>query len=654
VGGLGLLLLATAVVATLLVLNVTGGGDRQPRVDGPPPLTPISASPFQNTQPDVAYVGSERCRDCHESQFDTFQLTAHSRSMSVVDPGTEPPDAVFDHALSGRRFHVYRRDGQLFHRESAPQPDGSEHVVADWPLKYLVGSGRFSRTYLVDQEGTLTESPVTWFASLDRWEMSPGYEKKTRPTFDRVILFDCVYCHAGRLDLTGASPERFSIHETAIGCERCHGPGDLHVQRHTSEWQPPAEPASADQRVVGERDGAEPAAGVRAASDGDNTIVHPGRLTRERAEAVCHQCHLQALTRMPLRGRKPGDFRPGLLWQDFYVDFTGSEPDDEMRVVGHVEQLRLSRCYQQSEKLTCITCHDPHDPTPPTERRLQYRMTCLECHEVEACGLPEPQRFEHNGDDCTACHMPSSPTDIPHIAFTHHRIGIHARNARVGDESARAGSQSVQMASSGVHADATPVPQELHPLLPVDQLPELEMDRATGLAYMELFREHKGDLDYQPLRPEAEWRLRKVAARGVLDQPVLYGLAGIAGSAGDYAAARKWAEMAVEVEPPDVATHTAALQLLVDLYIRAGDTTRARQRLVELTTLRRRPRDWFLLGITWQQSGDVEQAIEAFEHARRLDPGETQTYAALVPLYRAVGRDEDALEAAATRRRLEN
>ena len=38
---------------------------------------------------------------------------------------------------------------------------------------------------------------------------------------------------------------------------------------------------------------------------------------------------------------------------------------------------------------------------------------------------PAPAERESLANDCVQCHMPHSPTDIPHLAFTHHRIGIY-------------------------------------------------------------------------------------------------------------------------------------------------------------------------------------------------------------------------------------
>src|SRR5205085_11715982 len=106
-----------------------------------------------------------------------------------------------------------------------------------------------------------------------------------------------------------------------------------------------------------------------------------------------------------------------------------SSRDDQMTVVGHVEQLRLSKCYTD-ERLTCVTCHDPHAGKKPADPVAFYRQKCLDCHQQKGCTIPEPERRKQSAaDDCARCHMPKGDTDVPHVAFTHHRIGKHTKSS---------------------------------------------------------------------------------------------------------------------------------------------------------------------------------------------------------------------------------
>src|SRR5206468_1983426 len=126
-------------------------------------------------------------------------------------------------------------DGRLWHRELLMGTGTADVVLAEYPVKYVVGSGRHSRTYLVEAEGFLVESPVTWYTAKKNWKMSPGYDAPDNPGFERAAGEGCLSCHAGRAEAIGVSLHRMTIHEGAIACERCHGPGSLHTERHAAD-----------------------------------------------------------------------------------------------------------------------------------------------------------------------------------------------------------------------------------------------------------------------------------------------------------------------------------------------------------------------------------------------------------------------------------
>lgn len=71
---------------------------------------------------------------------------------------------------------------------------------------------------------------MTWYADHG-WDLSPGYEVNNSH-FNRPVVSECLFCHANReLHVEGTAnqyqPPIFAGH--AIGCQRVHGPGELHV-----------------------------------------------------------------------------------------------------------------------------------------------------------------------------------------------------------------------------------------------------------------------------------------------------------------------------------------------------------------------------------------------------------------------------------------
>lgn len=187
---------------------------------------------------------------------------------------------------------------------------------------------------------------------------------------------------------------------TAIGCERCHGPGELHVQHRQANDE---------------------------ATGMDDTIVNPRHLEYGLREAVCQQCHLQGEQRVLRRGRDYFDYRPGLPLELFFTDFVKpADQQGDTKFVGTVEQMYASRCFQESTgscKLACTSCHDPHKRPAAEKKAAYFRTRCLSCHTEQACSLPRTVRLERNREDsCLACHMPRTGSDVSHTSITDHRI----------------------------------------------------------------------------------------------------------------------------------------------------------------------------------------------------------------------------------------
>jgi predicted CXXCH cytochrome family protein len=581
--------LIVALALTALAVRWGTKGPVAPPTEDPLSLRALSSSPFLNTTPAARYVGSEACRACHEDRHASFRRSGMGRSMAPVDPAREPPDGALDHAASQRRYQVVRRDGRIWHRELLA---GAEDVLLqEHPVRYVVGSGRHSLTYLVDADGFLVESPVTWYASRKAWAMSPGYDRPNHSGFERAVGESCLVCHAGRAEAVEGSLHRMRIDEPAIGCERCHGPGSLHVERHAG------------------RERAQEAAEV------DYTIVNPRRLPRDRAEAVCQQCHLQASASVIARGRTRGDFRPGLPLEDFRADFRLARPDSAMTVTGHVAQMHQSRCYQGSDRLTCLTCHSPHDEPAPERRAAHYNAVCLDCHPRERCTVDRARRERESPDNnCIHCHMPTAPTEIPHIAFTHHRIGRHDRPAAAAKE----------------HG-----PDEvLEPILSLARHGGLDRQRAFGLGYLQAATQ----------APEEQVRVRfQETALRLLTEAQELGLRDVALKA---ALLRVRFALGLEDGPAEAEAALAdpgltgqdrcdLLFVLANVHVQQGRFEEAIAVLRLLNGLRRHSMQWLLLARCERALGRGAAETRALETAVTINPRLWKVQQHLAEHYRA-------------------
>ncbi len=627
VAGIGVLLAAAVAVLAYRQFVVLGlkRDTASAAADGEtvaPSLPPLE-SPYQNVTAAATYVGSESCQECHADQHASYLETTHSRSLSLADPTREPPDARFEHALSGLTYDVHRDGEQLWHRESLTLDGGQSLTTADRPLKYRVGSGRFARTYLAEIDSFLVESPVTWYASAQAWRMSPGYDGAEHHSFRRNVTDDCLFCHSGRAFTLGGSPSRIKVHEFSIGCERCHGPGSLHVALQRGDGEIAIAPNS-----NAARDRESQAAG--GSVPGDTTIVNPRDLSRDLSEALCQQCHLESLGRSNVQGRTPSDFRPSLRWSDFCVNYDAQSPSGQMTVTGHVQQMHQSRCYQDSSTLTCITCHDMHGRPAPAERVEHYRTACLKCHADQACKLAPAVRQERNANDCAACHMPQSKTDVPHVAFTHHRIGNHTDKPDEPPDW------------------FTAVP--LAPVLDVSHLPEAHRRRNLGLAYWQRYVNSWQDSRLDAYRQQADELLQGAFERGLADEPVCAALSSLAGERGDQVRTELLARAVLASEGARPPERVTALNVLAQSRFGQQQYRQAEEALNELVKLRREPRDWVLLARCRERQNNLVSAIAALEKVREIDARMPETYEVLSELYGAIG-DRQAQQENAVRGR---
>jgi len=555
------------------------------------PLEAVAAvnSPFLNTRSDVQYVGSDACAACHRGQVDSYRHTGMGRSMAAIDLAVEPPDGAFDHSLSGRRYEVVRRNGQMWHRELLLS-DANEIVLAEYPVAWVVGSGRHSRSYFIEAEGFLVESPITWYTSQQAWGMSPGFNRPEQLGFERAAGQGCLVCHAGRSHAVGKSLHRMQVEEASIGCERCHGPGSLHLAAHK-------EPPTGDETEI------------------DHTIVNPAHLSRALSEAICQQCHLRGHATIVGRGHTADDFRPGLLLERFVQNYRLNVPDRPMTVVGHVEQLHLSRCYQNSGTLTCLTCHDPHDEdTSGLRLGARQNAKCATCHQPSAC----PQVKSAEDASCIRCHMPRSDTEIPHLAFTHHRIGIHNQPDAPTDEPER------MPQGSG----------ELAPIGDVSILSTVEQQRSLGLAYLETGNRQADANIGRLFQQKALSLLLEVRDANAHD-----GVLNAALSRLSYDLQTGQAETFAEAALTDSALagqdRCNVLFLLSDAAIRRHRYADALPFAKELVTLRRHPVDWLMLADCERATGDLN--IDALETAVRINPRLTNVHRFLAGHHRQTG-----------------
>lgn len=557
------------------------------------PVGELPATQFENASEQVAFIGSQACGECHTEQSAGRSQTGHSRAFREIIEAEEPPDGSFHHQVSGRSYQVFRRDGQMWHSESLRTKAGTDVLLAEYPIKYLVGSGQLARTYLIEDHGFLAESPISWYASVNAWQLSPGFDYPRPFGFQRSVDERCLVCHVGRVSRQEQKLPEVEIHEQGISCERCHGPGALHA-KHWEHGKP-------------------------TDKDADFTIVHPARLPREEQESICAQCHLESAAFVDVRGRQWHQFRPGHALRYFVAHYRLDSSEDQLKVVGHVEQLRQSRCYQESSTLTCTTCHKSHQAPMTLRQTIEWHCKqCISCHSEPShqklCRLStEERKREGTNDNCVTCHMPRSPTEAPHVASTLHRIGLHKR------------------AIPQAHALTEAVP-----LVPVEDLSYMSLvdrERSLGLAYLVFADSEDGSRFRKIYLARAQGLLERLQAAGLADASVHAALAQLEFEKGDIQAASRSVRLALQDSnrlSPHVRLSTE--RFLAQIYFQRSDFQSAQQILEQVVGQRRVADDWELLGACKKEMGDVSGALAAVERAAQINPDNLVLAWALVEL----------------------
>ncbi|HXJ05843.1 MAG TPA: tetratricopeptide repeat protein [Candidatus Acidoferrum sp.] len=409
---------------------------------------------YLNARAGVAYVGDEACRECHEPQYKEFKKTGMGRSLSIPGPGNWPEftkPVKFTNEKIGRTYSVNVSGGKMYHTETKIDDSGKEVYSEKHEVAFTVGSGDVGRSYLVAKGDALFVSPISYYSRIRGWDLSPGYEEGQFRSFTRPAWNLCVSCHSGMPQPIAGTRNRYDnppFRFLAVACERCHGPGEIHV-RERHENAPLRGPI-------------------------DFSIVNPARLSPQARDDVCNQCHFPGDARVLRPGKTYLDFRPGTPLGNVVSVFSAPVTSNinVVRALSHREQLEMSRCWNGSNgRLGCITCHDPHVQLRGTEAAAYFRRKCLTCHTEESCRASALRRRSTSPpDNCTGCHMPKkSVANIAHSALTDHRI-------------LRVPTQSTPM-SSGIQEYSDNLIYWTKSLQEPDAKPDL---RALALAYYEV------------------------------------------------------------------------------------------------------------------------------------------------------------------------
>jgi tetratricopeptide (TPR) repeat protein len=550
---------------------------------------------------------------------------ARADDARLTESGNPIPDFKTNnriyHAASDRYYTMVERGGALVQRRHQRGFGGKETNVVELAADYVIGSGNHARTFVSRaRDGRLMQLPVSWY--VDRgghWDMSPGYDRPAHLDFRRVIDDGCMSCHNGysrdRLQDNGTGPRFAAALPEGIDCQRCHGPGQRHID------------------AVNDRD-------LDAAR---RAIVNPATLDRERQLDVCLQCHLEPTsTPLPFQIRRyesPAfSYRPGQPLGEAFIYFdhasTGSRDrdyDDKFEIAGAAYRLRKSACFNKSQ-MTCVTCHNPHD-IPRGEKAVQQQVAaCRSCHDTaHARGVPQVA-FAGPRATCVDCHMPKRRAeDAVHVVMTDHFI----QRLRPARDLTAALKEADTVGGRPYRGEVVPYYPAALPSTPENELyvALAQVQQGSNLT-AGIPRLQKAIERYKPERAEFYYELARAYSKtgnhaAVIEwydaalrhdgnfAAALKELAAAAAALGKWDRAADALQRAVAVHPDD----THALADLGNVYLQQHRGDQAMQTLERALALDSNvPRASNTMGLALLATGDPDRAAHYFREAIRIQP----------------------------------
>lgn len=326
--------------------------------------------------------GSEACASCHQDIFDSYSKTVMARASGNAADGLIAGE--FDDRISGVECRVFEESGRVW---MSYQRQGDSEFRGRRQLQYFIGSGVKGRTYVFSVDGYFFETPINWYSQEQKWNMTPAYTEAREVPMNLPLLSSCLNCHASgmgpRISRTRNKYVGAPFQHAGITCERCHGTGEGHTT-------------------------------------GKGAIVNPVKLSPERRDSICMECHFEGTVAVRQPEKHIYDFQPGEDLSDYEHYFLYStEGTQKPEALSQFEALSMSACKRKSgDKMWCGTCHDAHREPSAAERVSYFRAKCLTCH-----GSHFAAKHHASNPDCVHCHMPELPSkDVAHTQSTDHRI----------------------------------------------------------------------------------------------------------------------------------------------------------------------------------------------------------------------------------------
>lgn len=325
------------------------------------------------------------CAACHPAEAKGHAATLMARTLERGEEAhllRAKPELTYK---LGAYSYLVRRDGDR-NMYTVSGPEGT--LTA--PIRWAVGQGEAGQTYVLERDGKLYESWVSYYNHLQRLEVTIGTPPRPPVSLEEAFgremkprdVVECFSCHSAPTEKSAGIDKGTLAWTEALAagvqCENCHAGSAKH-------------------------------AAARAAGDLKTAKLQRLKtLTTEEMSDSCGTCHR--------------------TWAHIQVNGP--------RGIGNVRfqpyRIAHSKCYDAVDRrIACTTCHDPHKRAETIT--VDYDSACKACHhKANGAAKPAPMcRVSENR--CASCHMPKYEIPGSYFRFTDHFIRIVRPNETYPD-----------------------------------------------------------------------------------------------------------------------------------------------------------------------------------------------------------------------------
>lgn len=607
-----------------------------------------------------AFVGSEACAGCHQTEAALWKQSQHKHAMQHAMAASvlgNFDNASFDYFGIHSRF--FKKDNKFF-----VETDGQDGILATFEIKYTYGVDPLQQYLIEFADGRIQALSIAWDSRPkdqggQRWfHLYPGDEIKHDDVLHWTRLnqnwnFMCAECHSTGVQKNyDAASDRFRTTwtEISVGCEACHGKGSRHIH-----W------AHSQQRWFGRDD--DPRKGLAVLlNEREGVSWHPdpktgnpqrsitAAATRREVE-TCGLCHAR-------RGQFLNDWQPGqplsdthavsLLARNLY--HADGQMRDEVYNYGPFKQSKMF-----AAGVTCSDCHEPHG----AKLRASGDGVCLQCHASDKYQVASHHRHEGltPAVSCASCHMPVSTYMVVDNRHDHSlRIPRPDLSVKLGTPNACNNchaDKDAQWAADAIERWHGPVRKGFQDFADAFQASWTDRADAATLLAMVAASPTAPAIARASALSELQSRVSPanidVARKGLTDPDPMVRRAALDmldGLPGD----RIWPLVSPLLSDPSRGVRIGAVSVLAAVPTAnqpASDRTAFEQAAAEFVAAQRfnadRPEARSMLGAFYARRGLTSEAENEYKAGLRLSPRYAPAAINLADLYRQIDRDDEGI-----------